>query len=87
MGFVVSLCKVYVLSFANTAFSVFILIYLIESWVSILAYCNPIAAQWDREVLKAPTTKCWPIETFRIFPLINTGPNPPPPRPHYPSQN
>lgn len=49
------------------------MILLIESWISILAYCNPIAAQWDKAVLKDPKTKCWPIETFRIFPLINTG--------------
>lgn len=44
---------------------------MVESWISILAYCNPVAAHWDREVLK--TAKCWPIEVFRIFPLINTG--------------
>lgn len=53
------------------------MILLIESWISILAYCNPIAAQWDKAVLRDPKTKCWDIATFRIFPLINTGLFPP----------
>ncbi|KAK4120654.1 hypothetical protein N657DRAFT_553581, partial [Parathielavia appendiculata] len=52
---------------------VFICLYMVESWISILAYCDPVAAQWDKALLK--TAKCWPIEIFRIFPLINTGCN------------
>ena len=44
---------------------------MIESWISILAFCDPIAAQWDRKLLK--TAKCWPTAVFRIFPLFNTG--------------
>lgn len=55
---------------------------MVESWISILAYCNPIAAQWDKAVLRDPKTKCWDIATFRIFPLINTGMHPLSPQPH-----
>ncbi|KAK0643156.1 hypothetical protein B0T16DRAFT_459328 [Cercophora newfieldiana] len=51
----------------------FICFYMIESWVSILAFCNPVAAHWDKKILK--TAKCWPPEVFRIFPLVNTGCN------------
>lgn len=46
---------------------------MVESWVSILAFCDPIAAQWDKKLLK--TARCWPQAVFKIFPLFNTGCN------------
>lgn len=52
---------------------IFICLYMVESWISILAFCDPIAAQWDRKLLK--TARCWPVEVFRVFPLLNTGCN------------
>ncbi|KAM7210321.1 hypothetical protein V8F06_014297 [Rhypophila decipiens] len=52
---------------------IFIVLYMVESWISILAFCDPIAAHWDRKVLK--TARCWPMEVFRVFPLLNTGCN------------
>ncbi|KAM7200780.1 hypothetical protein V8F33_003711 [Rhypophila sp. PSN 637] len=52
---------------------IFICLYMVESWISILAFCDPIAAQWDRKLLK--TAKCWPAHVFRVFPLLNTGCN------------
>jgi hypothetical protein len=44
---------------------------MVESWVSILAFCDPIAAQWDKALLK--TARCWPQHVFSVFPLFNTG--------------
>ncbi|KAK0613518.1 hypothetical protein B0T14DRAFT_485277 [Immersiella caudata] len=52
---------------------IFIVLYMIESWISILAFCDPIAAHWDKKVLR--TAKCWDPAVFRIFPLFNTGCN------------
>jgi hypothetical protein len=31
--------------------SVFICLYMVESWISILAFCDPIAAHWDKALL------------------------------------
>lgn len=44
---------------------------MVESWISILAYCDPVTAHWNKALLQ--TARCWPIEIFRIFPLISTG--------------
>ncbi|KAK4449065.1 hypothetical protein QBC34DRAFT_97790 [Podospora aff. communis PSN243] len=52
---------------------IFICLYMVESWISILAFCDPIAAHWDKKVLR--TAKCWDPAVFRIFPLFNTGCN------------
>ncbi|KAL2193833.1 hypothetical protein P885DRAFT_44435 [Corynascus similis CBS 632.67] len=41
------------------------------TWISILAYCDPVTAHWNKALLQ--TARCWPIEIFRIFPLISTG--------------
>ncbi|KAK1756413.1 hypothetical protein QBC47DRAFT_185774 [Echria macrotheca] len=55
------------------ALIIFICLYMVESWISILAFCDPIAAQWDKALLK--TARCWPTSVFRVFPLFNTGCN------------
>lgn len=43
---------------------------MVESLVSVLAFCDPIAAQWDKSLLK--TAKCWPPHIFNVFPIFNT---------------
>lgn len=48
---------------------------MIIGWVSLLAFCLPIEAHWDREVMK--TAKCYPIATLNMFASINTGEFPP----------
>ncbi|KAL2756897.1 hypothetical protein ACRALDRAFT_1069604 [Sodiomyces alcalophilus JCM 7366] len=50
---------------------VFIFCYMILGWVSLLAFCKPVEAHWDKEVFKTAT--CYPRETANLFASLNTG--------------
>lgn len=49
----------------------FIICYMIIGWVSLLVFCFPVEAHWDKEVMK--TAKCYPVETLNTFASLNTG--------------
>jgi hypothetical protein len=44
---------------------------MIESWVSLLAFCNPIKAHWDKEASK--TAKCYSRDLVNVFAAMNTA--------------
>lgn len=44
---------------------------MIESWVSLLAFCDPVKAHWDRDAMK--TAKCYPRELTNTFAAMNTA--------------
>ncbi|KFH40946.1 hypothetical protein ACRE_083560 [Hapsidospora chrysogenum ATCC 11550] len=50
---------------------IFVACYMIESWVSLLAFCDPVKAHWDRDAMK--TAKCYPRELANTFAAMNTA--------------
>ncbi|CZT52480.1 uncharacterized protein RSE6_13821 [Rhynchosporium secalis] len=52
---------------------IFMSIYTIVSWGTVIFLCQPISAFWDIDVLKLPSTKCYPLVVFNTLGLLNTG--------------
>lgn len=50
---------------------VFIFCYMVESWVSLLAFCNPMKAAWDMKAAK--TARCFSTPLVNAFATMNTA--------------
>lgn len=46
---------------------------MIESLISLLAFCDPIKAHWDKEAFK--TARCFSRDTVNTFAAMNTAYN------------
>lgn len=44
---------------------------MIESWISLLAFCDPVKAHWDREAFK--TARCFSRDLVNAFAAMNTA--------------
>ncbi|KAH6705431.1 hypothetical protein BKA61DRAFT_699186 [Leptodontidium sp. MPI-SDFR-AT-0119] len=54
---------------------VFMSIYVFVCWGTVIFLCQPVAAFWDSDLRKLPTTRCYSIVVFSKIGLMNTGIN------------
>ncbi|KAL2062515.1 hypothetical protein VTL71DRAFT_6781 [Oculimacula yallundae] len=54
---------------------IFMSIYVFICWGTVIFLCRPVAAFWNSDLRKLPTTKCYSIVIFSKIGLANTGIN------------